>query len=111
MSEQGRSTDSIETWKQQTDAVPTEYKPTVVFIDIVQAWYRRESLHCVPTVFLLRPYCVTIFIFLPRERYVHTTLYKTTLRLFHVRPVLNTSVVRLEQVLIASMARSVIEYK
>ena len=76
------------------------------------------------TTFLLRSYCVLTvsllrrlryhhdrFTFLPRQRYVHTTLYKTTLRLFHVRPVLNTSIVRLYQVLTASMARPTIKYK
>ena len=76
------------------------------------------------TTFLLRSHCVLIasilrqshnhhdrFMFLPRQMYVHTTLYKTTLRLFHVRPVLNTSVVRLYEVLTASMARPAIKYK
>ena len=76
------------------------------------------------TTFLLRSYCVLTasilhqlrnhhdhFTFLPRQRYVHTTMYKTTLPLFHVRPVLNTSVVCLYQVLIASMARQAIKFK
>ena len=76
------------------------------------------------TTFLLRSYCVLTasilrqsrnhhdrFTFLPRQRYVHTTLNKTTLHLFHVRPVLNTSVVRLYQVLTASMSRPAIKYK
>ena len=30
----------------------------MVFIDVVQTWYGRESLHYVPTAFLLRPYYV-----------------------------------------------------
>ena len=76
------------------------------------------------STFLLRSYCVLTasiprqlrnhhdrFTFLPRQRYVHTTLYKITLRLFHVRQVLNTSVVRLYQVLTASMVRPAIKYK
>ena len=76
------------------------------------------------TTFLLRSHCVLTasilrqsrnhhdrFTFLPRKRYVHTTLYKTTLRLFHVRPVLNMFVVRLYQVLAASMARPAIKYE
>ena len=108
MSEKGLSKDSEETWKNGIDAVQTEYKPDVVFIDVVQTWYGWESVHYVPSAFLLRSYCVLTasiprqlrnlhdrFMFLPRQRYVHTTLYKTTLRLFNVRQVLNTSVVRL----------------
>ena len=67
-----------------------------------------------PTAFLLRPYYVSYvndrFTFLPRQRYVHTTLYKTSLRLFHVGHVLNTSVVLLYQVLTASMAHPAIKY-
>ena len=50
------------------------------------------------------------FTFLPRQG-KHTTLYKTTLRLFHARSVLNKSVVRLYQVVTASMARPAIKYK
>ena len=78
----------------------------MVFIDVVQTWYGRESLHYVATTFLLRSYCVltTSITLPPRFYHVHTTLYKTTLRFFHVRPVLTTSVVRLYQVLTESMA-------
>ena len=53
MSEQGRSKNR---GNNGIDVVPTQYKPNVVFIDVVQTWYGRESLHYVPTVFLLRPY-------------------------------------------------------
>ena len=51
------------------------------------------------------------FTFLQRQRYAHTKLYKTTLCLFHVRSVFYTFVVRLHQVLIASMACPAITYK
>ena len=43
-----------------------QYKPNVVFIEVVQTWYGRESLHCFPTAFLLRPYYVS---------YVTTSLF------------------------------------
>ena len=55
-----------------------EYKPNVVFTDVVQTWYGRESLHYVPTAFLLRPYYVN---------YVTTTIVsraKAKVRSYHV---------------------------
>ena len=95
-----------------------EDKPNVVFIDMVQTCYGRESLHYVPTAFLLRSYCIhqlhnhnDCFTFLQRQRHLPTTLYKTTLHLFHVRPKLNTSVVCLYQVRIVYMAGPAIKYK
>ena len=39
----------------------------MVFIDVVQTWYGRESLHYVSTAFLLRPYYVSYM-------YVSTTV-------------------------------------
>ena len=57
------SEDVVRTQKRRgnngTDAVPTEYKPDVVFIEVVQTRYGRKSLHYVPTAFLLCPYYVS----------------------------------------------------
>ena len=85
----------------------------MVFIDVVQIWYRRERLLYVPTAFILRQLCNhhDLFTFLQRQRYVHTMLHKTTLHLFHIRSVLHMSVVGLYQVLTASLARPAIKYK
>ena len=71
----------------------------MVFIDAVQTWYgpRQQRTHHDRSTFL------------QRQRYVHTTLYKTLLRLLNVRQCLNTSVVRLPQDLIASMSREAIQ--
>ena len=72
------------------------------------------------TVFLLRSDCIltTSIAYPPRPfhifespRYVHTTLYKTILLLLHIHSVLNTSVVHLQPVFIASMSCPAIKYK
>ena len=76
------------------------------------------------TTLPLRSYCVLTasilcqlrnhhdcFTFLQRQRYVHTTFSKDNITFVYVRSVLSTSVVRLCQVHIASMARPAIQYK
>ena len=76
------------------------------------------------TTLPLRSYCVLTasilrqlrnhhdcFTFLQRQRYVHTTFSKDNITFVYVCSVLNTSVVRLYQVHIASMARPAIQYK
>ena len=117
VSEQGRSKDWVESWKQRhwssTNAIQTYYGLHWRSTNLV--WTGKFALRCyyVPTAFLLRPYYVNYVTttIVSRFYHVHTTLYKTTLRFIHVRPVLNKSVVRLYQVLTASMARPAIKYK
>ena len=113
MSEQGRSKDSVKTWKQRHGRSTNGVKSK----DSKDKW---ESLHYLPTAFLLYSYCVhtTSITYPPRSFQISaktkvrsTTLYKTTLSLFHICSVLNTSVVCLYEVLIASMVRPAIKYK
>ena len=48
--------------------------------------------------------------FLQRQKYVHTTLNKTPLRLLHDRSVLYRSLIRLQQVLMESISHPAIQY-
>ena len=45
------------------------------------------------------------------QRYIHTTLYKTTLHLLYICLVLHMPTVCLQQILIASISRPTIQYK
>ena len=93
--------------------VPTEYKPNVVFINIVQTWYGWESLHYIPTGFLLPPYYVNYVTTMIVSRFCKGkgTFIPHCIRQQYVCPVLNTSVVRMYQVLIVSIACLAIKYK
>ena len=110
--ELGRAKDSISTCQNGIDVVPTEHEPNMVFIYVVQTWYGLEKnelrpycVHTTSTAYPPRPFHVsekakirsyyvnsvlttTDRRFLLWQRYIHTTLCKTTLRLLNVCSVL-----------------------
>ena len=109
VSELERSKDSVETWKQRH----WQYKPNVVFIDVVQTWYGRKSLHYVPTAFLLRHYYVNyVTTIVSRFCQGKGTFIPCCIGQHYVCSTFIWCLTRpLYQVLFASMARPAIKYK